>query len=390
MSHIFISYSKKNKDYARAFADHLEANGFDVWIDDEIDYGDSWERKMFKAIDDCVAFVVIMTPEAYESDWVLRECEYASRRNKPQFPVLRDGEEFPRYMTHQWLDVRDGRMPPEDFFVRLAKSITRKSTQSENSTNMKVQQPPAPPTFNLALLEWCEIPAGNVTIEGVACDVSTFWMAKYPVTYAQYEQFIQDDGYGRREYWTDAGRTWLGNLAATSMVAPGFWNLSKWHINNHPVNGVSWYEAYAFTRWLSVKLHSTIKLPTESQWQRAAQGDDRRIFPWGNEFNNSKINTGESEIGKTTPVSQYPDSASPFSVMDMSGNVWEWCLSRGANPYHFPEDNAIEGENVRVIRGGSFFNLQHDARVTYRNVYSPGNRNSYLGFRVVCVNTPAL
>ena len=81
MSHIFISYSKKNKDYARAFADHLEVNGFDVWIDDEIDYGDAWEHKMFKAINDSAAFVVIMTPGAYESRWVINECNHAETRD---------------------------------------------------------------------------------------------------------------------------------------------------------------------------------------------------------------------------------------------------------------------------------------------------------------------
>ena len=95
MSHIFISYSKKNRDYARQLADKLLELGFDVWIDDRIDYGENWEREIFKAIDGCSAFVVLMTPESYESDWVLRECQYADKRKKPQFPCAAGWRRIP-------------------------------------------------------------------------------------------------------------------------------------------------------------------------------------------------------------------------------------------------------------------------------------------------------
>lgn len=128
MSHVFISYSKKNREYARAIADKLLDEGFNVWIDDRIDYGENWERVIFKAIDDCAAFIVLMTPQSYESIWVQRECHYAEKRGKPPFPVLVDGvEEFPRYGLTQYVDVRGGVLPPADFYERLARFAPRSS-----------------------------------------------------------------------------------------------------------------------------------------------------------------------------------------------------------------------------------------------------------------------
>ena len=100
---------------------------------------------------------------------------------------------------------------------------------------------------------------------------------------------------------------------------------------NLPRTNVKWYEAIAFCRWLTAQIGArgdmSITLPTEQQWQRAAQGDDGREYPWGREFDMNKCNTQESGIGQTTPVTQYPQGASPYGVLDMSGNVWEWCLT---------------------------------------------------------------
>lgn len=228
------------------------------------------------------------------------------------------------------------------------------------------------------MLEWCEIPAGRVVIEGVHCPVPKFYMAKYPVTYAQYEVFVSDKGYDLRTYWTEAGWAWKGDR-----TQPAYWQDREWHIHDHPLNGVTWYEAYAFTRWLSAKTNLSIALPTECQWQRAAQGDDGREYPWGNGFEPTRCNTSESAMGKTTPVTHYPNGASPFGVLDMSGNVWEWGLSKWTGPYQFPEETAIEGTQVRVQRGGAFDFRAKYARTTCRDDTNPSNQRSHDGFRVV-------
>jgi len=135
----------------------------------------------------------------------------------------------------------------------------------------------------------------------------------------------------------------------------------------------------AFTRWLSEKIGQTVTLPTEMQWQRAAQGDDERGYPWGNEFDPAKCNTSESGFKKTTSVDQYPEGASPFGVLDMAGNVREWCL----NEYGDPLNVSGTGEGTRVLRGGSWSRSYRSARAAFHRGNIPGNRSGAVGFRLV-------
>src|SRR5690606_22290045 len=143
-------------------------------------------------------------------------------------------------------------------------------------------------------------------------------------------------------------------------------------------------------RWLSATLTPTpsprgrgeqwqITLPTEQQWQRAAQGDDGRKYPWGNDFDPQRCNTEESGIGKPTPVTQYPNGASPYGVFDMAGNVFEWCLTQ------WGEDSAaLEGGSRRVLRGGAFDDNQNFAACAYRGNLNPRYDDYPFGVRVVC------
>ncbi|GAB4516508.1 MAG: hypothetical protein OHK0046_22020 [Anaerolineae bacterium] len=145
MGHVFISYSKKNKTYARALADKLLSEGFDVWIDDRIDYGENWSRTIFEAIDASDAFLVIMTPQSAESQWVERECHYADKRKKPIYPLLLDGEEFPMFITTQYVDVSDGNLPPAEFYDELARVVERKTERgtyvAETLPTLKLDKP---------------------------------------------------------------------------------------------------------------------------------------------------------------------------------------------------------------------------------------------------------
>lgn len=244
---------------------------------------------------------------------------------------------------------------------------------------------------------WIDIPAGNVTLEygdwvrnkptkqfkykvksKKDFTVAAYAISKYPITNAQYTKFIESNGYTNHVWWTEQGWEIREKKGWTE---PRIWREEKWNESEHPVVGVSWFEAVAFCRWLSSESGENIMLPTEQQWQRAAQGDDGRAFPWGNTWDSDKCNNFVDNegigIGQTTPVTQYPAGVSPYGVMDMSGNAWEWCLTS------YEEDNDVNGNvTYRVLRGGAWSNYFVDSfRATSRHRFDPDFGNGYLGFR---------
>jgi formylglycine-generating enzyme required for sulfatase activity len=163
---------------------------------------------------------------------------------------------------------------------------------------------------------------------------------------------------------------------------PRYWNDSQWRGEEHPVVGVSWYEAVAFCLWLSEATGERIMLPTEAQWQYAAQGDDGRKYPWGNEWACERCNNSVKPCHSegTTPVRQYEGKGdSPFGVVDMAGNVWEWCLTG----YH-DQSNELNGStDLRVVRGGGWFYFtKADCRCTFRYGDLPFTSYNFRGFRI--------
>ena len=232
-------------------------------------------------------------------------------------------------------------------------------------------------TFALPLLEWRDIPAGRVTIVILAhyteYNVKAFRIGKYPVTYAQFQAFVEaPDGF-RSDVW------WQG--LDKREAEPG---QQRWPVDNHPRENVSWYDAVAFCRWLSNKTGLVISLPTEQQWQRAAQGDDARQYPWGKLFDESRCNQQDNLWHSTTPVDKYPDGASPYGVYDMAGNVMEWCLNEYKNPSYV----GFIGNADRVLRGGYYDDSWASAQCFSRHWDAPDARRPFIGFRIVAVSSP--
>jgi DNA-binding winged helix-turn-helix (wHTH) protein len=135
MSYIFISYSHNDSAYTHKLANSLEERGFEVWIGERIDYGTRWPHVIQEHVDGCSAFVVVMTPNSYESEWVQNELVRAKRKRKPIFPLLLEGSEpWLSVEATQCCDVRAGKLPPADFYARLATVVPVRTLVSETAS----------------------------------------------------------------------------------------------------------------------------------------------------------------------------------------------------------------------------------------------------------------
>ena len=251
-------------------------------------------------------------------------------------------------------------------------------------------------------IAWCKVPAGNFSMGGDQGVARTYWkgdtfeigydyyISKYPVTYAQYEPFVDGGGYSDRCYWTEAGWTWR---TEKNIAAPAQWRNPFFHIANHPVVGLSWYECYAYTQWLSKRLGYMVRLPTEPEWEKAARSPDARFFPWGSDYvvgaanvdeTNSKAVVGPYQVNRTTAVGLYDHTQNPIGICDMSGNVWEWCLSsiQAEYQHHMPEEIEVEGDTRRETRGGSWKNDVARSRSAYRGSNPPKLQDQTDGMRL--------
>jgi hypothetical protein len=224
---------------------------------------------------------------------------------------------------------------------------------------------------------WCPVPGGTVTLERNAgtFEVQPFEIAKYPVTLMQFQAFLDDpEGFSHPAWWRD--------LAADKKHkrAP---DTPTFRLSNNPRDSVSWYDAIAFCRWLSQKSGEKIRLPTEWEWQQAATGGNpRNKYPWGPDWEDGRrCNTYESGLNRTTTVGLYPQGASPVGALDMSGNVFEWCL----NEYEKAQNTDLAGDARRVVRGGAWLSNLNSARCVYRRRLNPFNRGDNLGCRLVRV-----
>jgi formylglycine-generating enzyme required for sulfatase activity len=181
----------------------------------------------------------------------------------------------------------------------------------------------------------------------------------YPVTNRQFAAFVQDNGYEKDKYWSPAGLQWR---TENEISKPGLWDDDKWNQPEHPVVGISYYEAEAFAQWCGKGL------PTEAQWERAARGTHGRKYPWGDEFDKEKCNTEETGISKTTRVTRYPNGISQDGCYDMAGNVWEWTAG-------------MYDEDSMVLRGGCWDSDRSIARCVVRFWDFPDYRYTSVGFR---------
>jgi formylglycine-generating enzyme required for sulfatase activity len=208
-----------------------------------------------------------------------------------------------------------------------------------------------------------------------------FDIGRYPVTNAEYAAFVEDSQgqISPPRHWEDGA------------VPP--------ELARHPVVNVTWQDALAYCRWLSQRTGKTYRLPTEVEWEKAASWDfragEKRTYPWGDEWDPDRCNNGTAPEQGTTPVGQFSRAGgdSSYGASDMAGNVWEWTLSkwgrdRSGPSFVYPYDSAdgreaLEGSDLRVLRGGSFYDGPGWCRATSRFPNEPLLAADYIGFRVV-------
>jgi formylglycine-generating enzyme required for sulfatase activity len=369
MRTVFISYSSKDRDFAEKLATDLRASGVGVWFDQwEIKVGDSITQKINDGIHDNDYLAVVLSPDSVASPWVRKELNAAmmkelDRRSVFVLPILYRNCKRPALIADK--RYADFRKSYEFGFSEVVRVLAPES--------MERRQPIEP--------EMVLIPAGEFlmgsdpSVDKDARDneqpqhtlyLPDYYLAKTPVTNAQYAAFVQATTYHRQPEGWEAGKPPSGK-------------------EDHPVVNVSWHDAVAYCNWLAKVTGRPYRLPSEAEWEKGARGTDGRIYPWGNEWDAKRCNTVESDKWGTTPVGAYPQGASPYGLLDMAGNVWEWTRSVFKSYPYDPDDGRedLEAEGARVLRGGSWRLNPDRARCVGRTGYSPLHSDYYLGFRLV-------
>jgi formylglycine-generating enzyme required for sulfatase activity/DNA-binding SARP family transcriptional activator/energy-coupling factor transporter ATP-binding protein EcfA2 len=239
---------------------------------------------------------------------------------------------------------------------------------------------PSSPGFDRDAAPW-EAPVREVSLE-------QFAIRKFPITVFEYEKFFRDGGYESlaAELWTSEGWSWKTTHAVNE---PLDWE-EQLAIPNAPMTGVSWFEAMAFTAWLSECESSfglRCRLPSEAQWEFAAK---RRVpegqqFPWGDRMTRgsaAEANWAGCFLRQKSPVGMFPRSTTPDEIADLFGNVEEWCRDSWDSAA-VPEWRSDSGLDYRVVRGGSTIRFSRLCRPSYRSRILAHHRYHTVGFRPV-------
>ncbi len=397
MSGIFICYRREDSiAYAGRLFDQLADRFGEEWIFMDIDtmkVGLDFVEQIENAVQSCHVLIAVIgknwvniqDEEGHRrlenpEDFVRVEIQAALDRNIPVIPLLVGGAGMPKaselpepiakLARRHAMKMSDERFRADA--TRLIEQISEYVTGAESEPPQELEQPqlypppPPPPETESAIPEGMVlIPKGLFLYgeergrENIPYD---YFMHIYPVTNDRYKEFMLANGYGAQQLWSEEGWAWKQEKQVNQ---PEYWTDPKWNKAEHPVVGVSFFEAEAYASWAGKRL------PTEQEWEKAARGTDGLEYSWGDVFDTTKSNSKESGIGATTPVTTYTKVISPSGCFDMAGNVWEWCASWYDQTF-----------NQRVLRGGSWLSSPDFLRSSFRNRDFTVNRGNTFGFRL--------
>lgn len=396
---VFISHAEEDAALAHRLATALREAGRPVWIaPDDILPGEQWVEAIGRGLTVSGLFVVLITPQAVQSEWVKYEVTLAitlERRLRMEIVPL---EVAPVETPLTWSPYQA--MEFSDYDAHLPRVLERlvarrklpqgrpaspalPPPQPPRRTGVLNQPAPLPPpgpppvvlpdrvpenyprqpTYRIHApteMALAHVPAGEFLYgpERQPAQTGEFWIGRYQVTNADYKRFI-DANPGQPVPLIDAEWAKAYNWnPSTRDYPPGK--------ATHPVVLVSWADARAYCDWAGMRL------PSEEEWEKAARGADGRAYPWGDDPPTPDLcNCDHATLG-TTSVGRYsPQSDSPYGCGDMAGNVSEWTST--------PGDTA----GMRIVRGGAWPFDQENNQVTYRLEASATRLTPYIGFRAL-------
>ena len=358
---VFLCHSSQDKPIVRDLYQRLIAEGWiDPWLDEEkLLPGQNWDMEIEKAVETADVVIVCLSNNSVTKEgYVQRELKFVLdiALEKPEetifiIPLRLDECNPPRRLrSWQYADYFPANSR-EIAYKRLLASLKLRTDSLD--IHIGVTKLVERKIDFFGEMEFMEIPAGKFLMGSnkVERDISYhYWMGRFPVTNYQYSRFRKEM---MRHYSFPKGR------------------------DLHPVGNISRINAEEYIKWVNdhvvdLPVGYNFQLPSEAEWEKAARGVDGRIYPWGNELIRA-CNTRNHDIGETTPIGTYsPQSDSPYGVVDMAGNVWEWTRT-------------LSQENNGVIKGGSFGDDIMYARCDVRAFYSVASAAPSFGMRLAVV-----